>query len=243
MILDNFPKVLWINLERSVERKLLMEKLLDEYKLDHTRINAVDGMGDNSELDLICNKNNGISSTENACTCSHILAIKHFVENTTDNEIVIFEDDVSFEFLTYIPYNWSEFVKHLPENYNIIQLCIIVGENNISNILVRQKYEYFSTAAYLIKRETATQLLNKFYSRDANKIELADKNYPAADYAIYSIGNVYSIPIFVYQGTDSIIHSEHLSWHNRVKEDQKRTWEKFALEAFDAEKYFGSFEK
>ena len=140
MILDNFPKVLWINLDRSEKRRAHMEKLLAN--LDHTRISAIDAKG--PEFNNYCIAD--INSLENACTCSHLKALKYFVEETKENRIVIFEDDVSFEFLPFIPYNWSIFEKMLPDDYNVVQLALNTPNAIKTYLDVYQTHNYCAAA-------------------------------------------------------------------------------------------------
>lgn len=246
MILDHFPKVLWINLNKCEKRNTRMQKLLDSYNIIHTRIRAIDGTNlKNQELDSICVKNNILSNTENACTCSHIKAIEYFVKNISDDKIIIFEDDISFDFLPNIPFDWSVFENNLPKNYDIIQLAITNEFNNVSNTLVKTNpnMKYFCSAAYLITKQAATKILEKYYPND--KIDLALQKYATADSMISSTGNTYSIPIFTYQTYESTIHPSHLYNHNRSKIQQYILWKNTITnnKTFDLDTYFSKYPK
>ena len=227
MILDNFPKVLWINLNSSEERRSYMENLLKSYNIENTRISAINGVDSNSNDLDICMKHPELSDAENACSCSHLIALRYFIEKTNEDKIVIFEDDVSFEFLEYIPYNWSEFMEHLPKNYKIIQLAVIGMGRDVYPKLDIINYLYCSTTAYLITRKAAIEILNDYYP-NFEKITLSNKimGTARADEIIRLYGNTYSIPIFTYRGTDSTIHTEHLSIHLKSKNQQFDEWKK-----------------
>lgn len=168
-----------------------------------------------------------LSDAENACSCSHLIALRYFIEKTNEDKIVIFEDDVSFEFLEYIPYNWSEFMEHLPKNYKIIQLAVIGMGRDVYPKLDIINYLYCSTTAYLITRKAAIEILNDYYP-NFEKITLSNKimGTARADEIIRLYGNTYSIPIFTYRGTDSTIHAEHLSIHLKSKNQQFDEWKK-----------------
>jgi GR25 family glycosyltransferase involved in LPS biosynthesis len=224
MILDNFPKALWINLDRCVDRRKYMETLLDKYQIEHTRIKAVDGL-DHIEMETICDINPRISMLENACTCSHILALKHFIEKMDDQQVVIFEDDISFEFLDLIPFNWSELEKTFPDDYDVIQLAI-THEKYITTKLVKidDTMKYYCSAAYLITRKAAQKILEDYYSEKLQKIILCGKQYANADAMILHNGNVYAIPIITYQITESTIHPYHIYIHMRAKKQQLNEW-------------------
>lgn len=247
MILDNFPRVLWINLDKSTRRKLYMEKLLNSHNIIHTRIKAIDGTNIyDQHLHTLCYINSRLTLAENACTCSHLIALKYFVENMEDDNIIIFEDDVSFEFLEYIPFNWSIFMKNLPEKFDIIQLAITYENGYINNLLIKSDpaMKYYCSAAYLITKEAAKKILSKYYSNKFKKIILHSQEYATADSMISSTGATYSIPIFTYQTLESIIHPRHLINHNRTKTQQLNIWKKtMENKEFDIIKYFNNFEK
>lgn len=237
MKLNNFPKILWINLERSIERREYMEELLNKNNLMNVRIVGIDGMN-KEELEKICIKNDSITDSENACTCSHLIALKYFIENTDENEIIIFEDDVSFEFLNLIPYNWSELINNFPKKYDIIQLAVS-SSLQISNKLIKisVKNKYFGTVAYLITRDKAINILDEYYN---DKINLKYKENPTSDNIIISDQNTYCIPIFSYKVSDSTIHTNDLIFQRRSKKQQYNAW--LNLKNIDINKYFNEFE-
>lgn len=245
MRLDNFPKILWINLDGSSNRRKNMETLLNGYGLDHTRISAIDGT--NKELmEKVCNPKTTISLLENACTCSHILALKYFIETMEDDKVIIFEDDVSFEFLEFIPYDWSTLEKYFPTNYDMVQLAVSHHGSSRTHLLVKiyPYSKYFCSAAYLITRKAAKELVSKYITY-SGKINLSDKKYATADAMITSISNSYSIAIFTYQTNESIIHPNHLEMHYKSKLIQRSLWKSLSDSGsqIDWRKYFDLFPK
>lgn len=257
MLLDNFPKILWINLYRSQKRREYMESLLNKHNLINTRISAVDGKAIldrlsskhiyDKEFNEICIQNIKWTSVENACTCSHIKALKYFVDNIPDDKVIIFEDDISFEFLKLIPFNWSELEANFPENFDVIQLAITYEKGSIGNLLIKTNpsMNYFCSAAYLVTKTGAKKLVEKYYNSDVNKIDLSTKEFVTADSMISSTGHTYSIPIFTYQTTESTIHPRHLYNHSRTKTQQYKLWKSIDdhPELFNKADYFAKFEK
>ena len=245
MILDNFPKVLWINMDKSVDRRKYMQQLLDSYKINHTRISSINGIDrPMTELQLYCRSNKKLLPSENACTASHFKALKYFIENTTEDKIIIFEDDVSFEFLQYIPFNWSQLEKKFPPNYSVIQLAISTWGGAVSNILVKYTKEkkYYCTAAYLITRKAAIELVDKYFSKTYFKLDLSNTANATSDTAIYSVPNTFSIPIFTYRAYDSTIHASHLNAHIISKNQQLSNWKLYGSK-MNVPFYFSKFEK
>ena len=245
MILDNFPKVLWINLDRSNDRRQYMENLLEEYDLTGVRIQAIDGQN-KQELDDYCRKTDEMSDLENACSCSHIKAIVHFYDNMVDDYVLIVEDDVSFEFLKYIPYDWSEFYDNLPKNFSTVQLAISrMGGRLVTDSLVKihSNSRYFCAGAYLLSRWGAKEILDKYYPDRSIKLDLYRKSRVVADLMILNVDDVYSFPIFTYKTSESTIHPEDLPLQNRSKNQQLIMWQsRYENRSnFDKEKFFEHF--
>ena len=194
-----------------------MKKLLDDHKIEHTRISAIDGKNDISQY---CVPSIFISTYANACTTSHMKALQYFVDNIEDDRVIIFEDDVSFEFLPYISGNWSDFEKMLPDDYNVVQLAIITTHPLTTDLT--QYLGHSSAAAYLIKKKAANEILRNYVSD--GKVKLRWNIHPVADHAVYSLPHTYSIPIFTYLNEDSTIHDDHLDLHKKAKDQQYQAW-------------------
>lgn len=245
MKLDNFPKILWINMDRSPDRREKTQKLLDDHGLVHQRFRAVDGEN-LAELDAVCLRRNWANRVY-ACTCSHLTAIKYFVDNMTDDRIVIFEDDVSFDYLKYIPFDWSTLEKNFPKDYKIIQLSLVAAENMTTALSLNQHTDQSGTAAYLITRRAAIELLAKYYDKKHGKFNLLwSKNpfgYIAADYIVYSIGQVYTVPIFTYTAETSTIHEHHLKEQRENRELLMDNWISFRALFPTNDDYFKTFTK
>lgn len=225
MKLDKFPEILWINLEESIDRRKYMEKLLRNHDLAGVRIPAIRGELNNEIYRNICIPNKNYLATENACTCSHLSALKYFVEKMESEYIVIFEDDVSFEFLEFIPFSWCELMSYLPKNFNVVQLATSAENANIELCEINADSKSYGTIAYLIKKSAAVELLQQYYSWQQKKFIFSDKKYVTADTVLYSLPNTYRIPVFTYTNTDSTIHNGHLPKHSTSKNHQKKLWQ------------------
>jgi len=64
------------------------------------------------------------------------------------------------------------------------------------------------------------------------KIDLSNKELCTADAAIYSLNNVYSIPILTSLNKNSTIHPFHLWSHNKSKQQQLKMWIALTLDQF-----------
>lgn len=209
--------ILYINLDRAVDRKNKMEEILINNNLNFTRIQAIDGTKlDKAELKKMYNFRK-MSINEVACTLSHIKAIQYAFDNNYENAL-IFEDDCSFEYLEYKKDTLKELIK-INNDWEIIQLGIISDENIQNyliqmlskNKLIKSSYYFLGTVAYIINKKGMEKILNYF---------LKTKNISIADEYIYKLTNTYlTIPYFTqyYNEFRSDIRDD-LTFQNKSKE-------------------------
>lgn len=141
------------------------------------------------------------------CLIAHLDTICK-VANGPDDYAIILEDDADLLVSQRWNFTWKEFFDRVPE-FDIIQLFTIAGEpdekmyqeNTFENVISFKKWRkrHFSAAAYLITKEYAKTLEQKFikdpkYLSQFDNVE--DDLGPVADYAIYAGSNSYSTTIF-----------------------------------------------
>lgn len=226
MILDSFPKVLWINLKTSEARRNRMSSLLDSYNIQHTRLEAVDGSLSWPYLGRLALTNKMLTTRETGCTLSHLYAIKYFYTEILDETCVILEDDTSFEFLEYVPYDWSSFISSLPEDWRVVQLAVSELVPSIKTELVKldSSSKRYCSSAYLINKQGAKDILDRYFDPRINMFNLSHISRPTSDYIICHTSTAYSIPLFTYLCDESTIHPSHLSVHEASKKHQMDEW-------------------
>ena len=107
--LKNFPKVLWINLDRYQNRKEYMEGQLAYWGIeDHVRIVGIDGKEDDPTSYLKGTIPHNMNNGEIACVLTHLNAIKYFVEETDLDEVIIMEDDVDLSPIKHWNFTWKD---------------------------------------------------------------------------------------------------------------------------------------
>lgn len=192
-IIGNIP-ILYINLNRAIDRKNKIEKVFKENNLNYMRIEAIDGNCLNHTELKKQYKYRKMTTNEIACTLSHIKAIQH-AWNNNYNEVIIMEDDCSFEYIQYK----STSIKNLTNiniDWEIIQLGIICDENIYNsfiemfskNKLIKSCYYSLGAVAYLINRKGMEKILN--YFSQTKKLKVADEY-------VYEVTNTYlTIPYF-----------------------------------------------
>ncbi|MFQ6341885.1 glycosyltransferase family 25 protein [Campylobacter sp. VTCC 70190] len=230
-------KIFIINLERSKDRRQVMQERIDilftkypslKDKLEFIFFQAVDGGGDKQELEKfekhftplakIYAGGEGMSSPEKACFASHYLLWKKCLE--LDEKIIILEDDVEFA---------DEIVEHIDKIAAMTYECVRFNykkgkiayyiEENIGLVL---KNNSFGAFAYFLNPKGAQKLLAK-----------AKKWYFPVDYHLdifYYHGVwhlMYDIAIFKATSAKTTIHNAKLKLYEKIMRKITRLFVKF----------------
>lgn len=212
MKLKNFGPVYYINLQDNIDRRESIESQFNNYNINFTRIEAFDGRDDDlSEYIHGAYPGYDISSSEIGCTISHLYTLSNWLRNSTEDFIIVCEDDLDLTLCEYWNFTWQDFVNNLPNDWECIQLSIVNNHTShiIMNLHQRQWWDW-STSCYMISRKFVEFLVNKYCIN--SKYCLSKYSEKAvADSVVYLEGKTYSINLFSYI-TDfgSNIHQLHV---------------------------------
>ena len=222
--LQGIAAIYWINLDRSEERRLKMERLfLDPVfkNIETIRVSALDGRKPETVFSRISSyRNPKFTDTEYACLLSHLEAIRAFAESQEPGREVamIMEDDAC---LDYKPY-WREpvdtIISNAPRDWEVIQVSIITGLITPRPIYTTDKF--YSCLSYIVRRKAATEFIKKIYDRGTGQYSLSPSVRHISDHYIYDQLKTYTYkyPLFTYpMKNDSTIHSEDLDYHVKSK--------------------------
>jgi GR25 family glycosyltransferase involved in LPS biosynthesis len=237
--LDGVDAIYWINLDRSSDRRVHMETLLENKvfeEIPNKRIVAFDGKKNPkqtfSKLNIPPPKKQ--TDTEYACLLSHLEAIRTFHES--EHEIgLIFEDDVTLEFQKYWTKSVKQIIENAPSNWDILLLSYIYKDKSnkfYSWDTSTDEYEnatnYYSGISYLINKHGSSKIMktyhNGIYNLDKSTTHVADSH-------IYELTNsyAYKYPMFIYKTVNnSTIHSDHIPYHVQSKEKILENYQKKA---------------
>lgn len=214
--LKGLPSIYWLNLDTDTHRREYMENQFNYWEIEnHTRISGFDG-----RIDDVCEHLSGrapdnMSQNEIGCCMSHLKAIKHFYENTTDEYALIFEDDVSLDLVKFWNFTWKDFVHKLPYDWDCVQLTTICT-GNIHVCLHHYFINDFSAAAYLITRHHAAKIMKNHIRKEKFKLDNGVNPRAVSEDTIFGSGKTYSIPLFLYRlDMGSAIHPEHIDIYHR----------------------------
>ena len=215
-------KIVWINLDRSRNRKTYMEKLLKCVNVKNERIPAIDGkLIDVENVVKKLNKKKEMSPGEIGCTLSHIKAINS-LRNEKGNYFMVCEDDITFDNLKYFnKFNFQKIIESSPE-FDILILHKI-SKRNLDDDFTKWNKKIYSTACYLISKKGVDKMVNSCeYINDLNfKFNNLKKKFYVADNYIYSLLETWVFKYNIINTKDeySTIHKDHLKY--QIKKNKK----------------------
>jgi len=227
--LDGIDVIYYINLERSKERKTIIEEMFKDnifYGKPIQRIDAIDGKDPTEQVydKLVINTKRN-SKLEYACLLSHLTTIRTFAESTLYENALILEDDMTIELKKFWRKSLRTVMENAPADWEIIQLCYITGgllkSDYTLNNYQRNRYGGIaSMGAYIINKTAARKLMTEMYDPVTNKFSLRDYHTHEADHYLFKVLRTYTYkyPYFIYPTDNtSTLHPEHLNSHIRSK--------------------------
>ena len=230
--INAIDKIYWINLDRSLDRKINMDLILKGLNnIPNERISASDGASDAVLNNFILK--NGITQKNivYACLLSHLRAVKTFWESGLQTALIL-EDDTSLHFVKYWEKDLNSILQDAPEDWDIVMMSYSLGTRLIKNP-VQKKMEFKdlynpwlpginSTAAYIINRTGAEKIM-KLYKD--TKWAINDLPH-VSDHVIYKNTNtyVYKYAYFTGLNKDSTIHNDDLWKHKYSTNFSKKMW-------------------
>ena len=157
-----------------------------------------------------------ITTKEVACTISHLLAIRHWLTNSTAETAWFVEDDISFETVEKWPFRWMDIQEYIPDYCDVLQMAItFIPDHDITFQLHKRQTDEHSATCYRMNRWYAQKLMKLFWLD--NKFFLS-KVYPysRSEEVLYRSGIVFSIPMFTYYTHfDSTIQTkQHVEYYH-----------------------------
>jgi GR25 family glycosyltransferase involved in LPS biosynthesis len=214
-------RILWINLERSENRRNHMENLLKNISLPNTRINAIDG--DNIKIPKL-NFDRDMNKYEFACLLSHIKAISS-LKDIVGDYFMICEDDICLKNTILFKKDLKEIIMNCPKfDILMVQSTSIKELNNEyekwSDHYSRKPLHYIGCAgSYIITRNGINKIIENVKFIDDNNFIFNDKinKVSTADIYLFKSVNtfVYKYNFITALNNDSTIHSKYLNEFKR----------------------------
>jgi GR25 family glycosyltransferase involved in LPS biosynthesis len=156
--LNNIP-IVWINLERSKERRNYMETQFKKYNItNHKRIEACDGnsldnvLGRGKLCGIEFYNKRKMKKAELGCTLSHIKCIME-AENRGDEYTIICEDDINMVTMRFWDFTIKDIINKLPHDWTILQISDISSLKRGLKDMFGLKYVKYPQKVHILKNE------------------------------------------------------------------------------------------
>jgi GR25 family glycosyltransferase involved in LPS biosynthesis len=227
--INKISHIVWINLNRSLDRRNEMMSLFYHIDIPNTRIEAVDGQNPESvHLNIPIHRNsnnNTMSNYEIACTYSHLKSIQSLLYKEGDYFMVC-EDDISFEHIYLFEKDLKMIIEEAPP-FDILLLHHFIDQNIIDLYTSWNDFRNItgcciaSTSCYIITKEAVRKFCNLYTCQnDTFTFHKPEIGISVADEFIYQNANtwVYKYNFIKTNENDSTIHNDHVSFHHELNQ-------------------------
>jgi hypothetical protein len=164
--LKGIPHIYYINLEDRTDRKEFMESQFKRWGIEKfTRVNASEFLKDDVKTwkDLIHFPHViPINRRKSVCvSLSHMETIRKWLEETSEEFMIIMEDDTDISLIEYWHFDWEYLIDNLPYDWDAVQL-MYNSDIRIYCFLHPKKLITWN-GPLLIRRSYAEKLLSLYY--------------------------------------------------------------------------------
>lgn len=231
----------WINIDKSTDRRELMERQLSGKRIENTRILAE--TPDTIKGYTIHRNENSLETAEEiSCVISHLKAIKQGYDDGEEHFCVL-EDDMVITKLDFVCiFNHLQLAEEEEAApFDVLQLftnghpCIIQmfndnvdGPHGFKKFIKKRDGNYPSTGYYLVSRKGAKNILDKFV-KSPTEFDLSCSHWSAADNILYEPFSSYILtyPIAMSDTRHiSTIHESHTKNHEIANRFIDHIWDK-----------------
>jgi GR25 family glycosyltransferase involved in LPS biosynthesis len=226
--LVNFPPVYFITLEHDLRRQESIRAQFATFGIEPIPIKSrpfadsedvIIGRFVQQMIDGVY-RQFGVSGATLGCLVSHLKAIDMWLK-TSDSDYAFFcEDDLSLETVNSWNFNWHEFMRSLPKNWQALQLLVI--RDDFGAVQFRQRaWDDWAHTAYVLKRSYARRLLDTYVRDGTFRLDIDGTNLiPLGENVLFlGLGVVYSWPMFVERVDLGSTFQQDLG----LKSDQKKS--------------------
>jgi hypothetical protein len=243
--LKNFPHIYCLNIDSRDDRWQYMESQFQYWNMNYTRVSASKYLASNSKewSSIIHGSVKNIPAYVVGTAVSHFEMLKAWLNESTDEYVVLMEDDYDLNLLNYWNFDWDYLMSRLPYDWDCIQLGFETQTYIPFFLHPKTRASYFGPV--MITRDYAEKILDlhtigdKYCLNKTVSDQVFKESSITVDYFIGHTGNTYCIPLIT-TNTDSPstefstnIYREH---HNLCRKYYYWWWlskhKKFTLDDF-----------
>jgi len=255
--LVGIPHIYYINLEDRTDRKEFMENQFKNLGIEnYTRVNASEFLKDDISTweDKIYFPHRipaytqylGANFRRSACiSLTHMEVMRKWVEETSEEHMIIMEDDNDLRLVKYWHFDWQYFMNNLPYDWDAIQL--MYNSYKLIYCFLHPKTEITWNGPLLINRDYAKKLISLYcfrgkynFRKKMNRRDFTFYNLNGSRYRYVDVddflgfdGKVYQLPLFT---TNPYLEKPVKHHHLQSRKAHLMWWtqlrDKFTLEDF-----------
>lgn len=220
--LQNLPTPNIINLTECKDRRKWTE---DQWKIlgvDNIRVHTYDRYEDGKSIEFIGDQKL-IAETTKGVTSSHLLTIKWWLDNTTEEYGLFFEDDVDYKTVEHWNFTLEEYIERCSDyQWGCLHMCNVFEYpydylNEYIPMVPRKRMLWdHGLQAYALTREYAQQIVDYYFGADAEKIHYRmpnDSPVTTENNVMEGFGLVITFPLFNHNVTD--FRSKNIYYYNK----------------------------
>jgi hypothetical protein len=225
---DYHPVMNYINLALSIDRRDFMESQFKEYAITKYKPFIISPFEEYKESTKISGRFVD-DVNHHGTNISFFRCIKNWLETTDEQYGIFLEDDTSFETSKYWSFTWSEFIRSLPENWDIIQLIRLNdwSDGRSPKLSFRPRNWDDWGATCMMKREYAEKLVSSYMINDNEYLfDIKDTSLmPIIENLLFcGLGNCFNIPLFIECDLPSTYRRGYDVIHEVSKEKYRELW-------------------
>lgn len=227
MQFDDHPAMNYINLYESVDRRDFMERQFKDYGITKYKVYNARRYEEYKESCVVSGRfvdevnHHGTNITLLRC-------IKHWLDTTNEDYGIFLEDDTSFETSKYWSFTWSEFVRSLPENWEVVQIIRLNdwGDGRIAILSCRLRNWDDWGATCIMTRAYAQKLIEAYMISDNEFIfDIVGTNLmPIAENLLFCLGHCMNVPLVVEGDLPSTYYRGHDPIHDHSRTQYAALW-------------------
>ena len=195
----NFPVVHYVSLDECENRREILHRAFN--KCGIRRVHPILSPRFYESNDLFTG--NYLSEMDGGtigCAISHLKALKHFYYQTNDDYGFFCEDDILLDTAEYWNFTWEDFMSHLPDGWDTVQLMFVRGtiENSRAVHLRKRYWDDWGATAYIMTREHAKKIIDEYTRGVVFNLHIKYTDItPLIENILFTFpGRNYTIPLF-----------------------------------------------
>lgn len=254
--LVGIPHIYYINLKDRIDRKEFMENQFKKLGIEnYTRVNASEFLKNDistweDKIYFASRIPDGVKRDgdyrRSACiSLTHMEVIRKWVKETSEEYMIIMEDDNDLRLVNFWHFDWQYFMNNLPYDWDAVQLMYNSGRTIYC--FLHPKTEITWNGPLLINREYAKKLISLYYfhgkynfRKKMNRMDFPFYNLYGSRYRYVDVddflafgGKVYQLPLFTTNPNLDLPPKQH---HKKCRKAHVIWWtqlrDKFTLEDF-----------